>query len=188
MRSLGACWAILPGNPPKKMTAMPFYAALDVGMETAHCVLDHEGQVVLETNVTSDPDMIADWLEPYQDALGRFGLEAGPLSERLVRGLVGRGFAHLLLEAPHVRAVLSARIAKTDRNHTRGMADLLRMGWFRVVHLKSLDTREQRTLLSAQGTLINRLKDIKNNESDRVGGISRAATRPFASRYLKQRI
>ena len=153
-----------PGNPPKEMTAMPFYAALDVAMEkTALCVLNHEGQVVLEINVSSDPSAIADRLEPYQDALSRFGLEAGPLSEWLVRGLVDRGFAPLLLETRHVRAALSARIAKTDRNDARGMADLLRMGWFRAVHLKSLDAREQRTLLSARRTLINRLKDIENS-------------------------
>ncbi|KKN43119.1 hypothetical protein LCGC14_0706470 [marine sediment metagenome] len=72
---------------------MPFYAALDVAMEkTALCILDHDGQVVLETNVASDPDAIADRLEPYQNTLDRFGLEAGPLSEWLVRGLTRRGF------------------------------------------------------------------------------------------------
>lgn len=49
---------------------MPFCAALDVAMEkTALCVLDQEGQVVLEINVSSDPSAIADRLEPYQDAL-----------------------------------------------------------------------------------------------------------------------
>jgi hypothetical protein len=41
-----------------------------------------------------------------------------------------------------VRAGLSALIVKTDRKDARGMAHLLRMGWFRPVHVKTMDGRE----------------------------------------------
>jgi transposase len=67
------------------------------------------------------------------------------------------------METRHVRAALSARIAKTDRKDARGMADLLRMGWFRPVHVKSMDAREHRALLTARSTLVRRLKDIENS-------------------------
>jgi transposase len=147
-----------------EMTAMELYAALDVALEkTALCVLDRDGAVILETNVASDPDAIADRLAPLRADLARLDLEAGPLSEWLVRGLARHGFEALLMETRHVRAALSARVTKTDRNDARGMADLLRMGWFRPVHVKSLDAREQRALLTARSTLVRRLKDVENS-------------------------
>src|SRR3954470_21667472 len=124
---------------------------------------DREGAVVLETDVASDPDALADCLAPYHLKLARLGLEAGPLSELLVRGLERHGFRAVLMETRHVRAALSARIAKTDRKDARGMADLLRMGWFRPVHVKSMDAREHRALPTARSTLVRRLKDIENS-------------------------
>jgi transposase len=67
------------------------------------------------------------------------------------------------METRHVRAALSARIAKTDRKDARGRADLLRMGWFRPVHVKTMEAREHRALLTARSTLVRRLKDIENS-------------------------
>jgi transposase len=119
----------------QEMTVMTLYAALDVALEkTALCIIHSDGAVVLEANVATDPDALADRLAPFRATLARLGLEAGPLSEWLVRGLDRRGFEAVLMETRHVRAALSARVAKTDRNDARGMADLLRMGWFRPVH------------------------------------------------------
>ena len=46
-----------------------------------------------------------------------------------------------------VKAIAHAHV-KTDRKDARGMAHLLRMGWFRPVHVKTTDAREQRTMLS----------------------------------------
>jgi transposase len=146
------------------MTAMTLYAALDVALEkTALCIIDHDGTLVLEAHVASDPDALAHRLAPYRLSLARLGLEAGPVAEWLVRGLERRGFGAVLMETRHVRAALSARVAKTDRNDARGIADLLRMGWFRPVHVKSMDAREHRALLSARSTLVRRLKDIENS-------------------------
>ena len=143
---------------------MELYAALDVALEkTALCIVDRDGAVVLEANVASDPDALANWLAPFRLELVRLGLEAGPLSEWLVRGMQRKGFEAVLMETRHVRAALSARVAKTDRNDARGMADLLRMGWFRPVHVKSMDAREQRALLTARSTLVRRLKDVENS-------------------------
>src|SRR3954452_12786825 len=61
-------WARLEPNYSElpKETAMILYAALDVAIEkTALCIVDREGAVVLETDVASDPDALADCLAPY---------------------------------------------------------------------------------------------------------------------------
>lgn len=69
----------------------------------------------------------------------------------------------VLMETRQVRAALSAMVMKTDRNDARGMAQLLRSGWFRPVHVKAIPAREQRTLLTARSTLMRRQKDIENS-------------------------
>ena len=95
---------------------MELYAALDVSLETtALCIVDREGAIILESVVTSDPEAIADRLRPHAPHLRRIGLEAGPLSEWLVRGLRMHRLNAILMETRHVRAALSAMIAKTDR-------------------------------------------------------------------------
>ena len=78
------------------------------------------------------------------------GLEAGPLSQWLHAGLKRAGFEAVLLETRHVKAALSAMTVKTDRKDARGLAQLLRMGWFRPVHAKSIRSQEVR---SGQATL-----------------------------------
>ena len=88
---------------------MTLFAALDVALEkTALCVVDRDGTILVETTVPTDPEAIAGRLMPFLPTLGRLGLEAGPLSEWLVRGLAARGLTAVLMETRHVRAALSA--------------------------------------------------------------------------------
>ena len=68
------------------------------------------------------------------------------MSAWLHAGLKRAGFDTVLLETRHVKAALSAMMVKTDRKDARGLAQLIRMGWFRPVHAKS-------TMLSARATL-----------------------------------
>ena len=134
---------------------MTLYVALDVSLEkTALCVMDAEGASIIERPVPSEAFAIAELLTALPERPERIGLEAGPLSEWLVRGLADAGFTAILMETRQVRAALSSMTVKTDRNDARGMAHLLRMGWFRPVHVKSMDAREQRVLLSARTTLV----------------------------------
>lgn len=53
----------------------------------------------------------------------------------------------VLLETRHVKAALSAMTVKTDRKDARGIAQLLRMGWYRSVHAKSVGAQDTRALL-----------------------------------------
>jgi transposase len=43
-----------------------------------------------------------------------------------------------LLETRHVRNAFKAMPVKTDRKDARGIAQLMRLGWFRPVYCKSL--------------------------------------------------
>jgi transposase len=143
---------------------MRLYAALDVPLKkTAVCVMDHDGRLVREVEVATCPDALAAVLCAYEGRLERVGLEAGPMSEWLARGLAGHGIAAVLMETRRARKALSAMTVKTDRNDARGLAHLLRMGWFRPVHVKAVSAREQRARLAARETLVRQLRDLENS-------------------------
>ena len=82
--------------------------------------------------------------------MARIGLEAGPLSQWLYAGMREAGLAVELLETRHVRDAFKAMPVKTDRKDARGIAQLMRLGWFRPVHCKSLPAQE--TARAADGT------------------------------------
>jgi Transposase len=146
------------------MLNQPLFAALDVSLETTTiCIMSADGTITKEAVVATEPESIAICLRDDLTRIERIGLEAGPLSEWLVRELSVLGIVVTLLETRQVRAALSAMIIKTDRKDARGMAHLLRTGWFRPVHVKSLSAREQRAMLAARSTLVARLKDIENS-------------------------
>jgi transposase len=143
---------------------MKLYAALDVSLnKTAVCVMDHDGHLVREVEVPTCPDALAEVLRDYAGRLARVGLEAGPMSEWLVRGLAGRGVEAVLMETRQAHKALSAMTVKTDRNDARGLAHLLRMGWFRPVHVKAVSAREQRARLAARETLVRQVRDLENS-------------------------
>ena len=67
------------------------------------------------------------------------------------------GFSVSVMEARHVRAAFAAMRVKTNRNDARGLAQLVRLGWFKRVHVKSLDAQVTRALLTARTFLIEKL-------------------------------
>jgi len=165
---------------------MTLYVALDVSLEkTAVCVMDAEGTPIVERVVTSDAAALAELLGTLPERPERIGLEAGPLSEWLVRGLADAGYEAVLMETRQVRAALSSMTVKSDRNDARGMAHLLRMGWFRPVHVKSMDAREQRVLLSARTTLVRRLRDIENSVRGLLRGFGFRFPRVLRARWAQ---
>lgn len=142
---------------------MEYFAGLDVAMEeTAICVIDREGKVVLETMVTTDPDAIVKVLKPYLSKLRRAGHEAGSLSPWLQVELKQRGVPAICLEAWHARAALSAMRNKTDKADARGIAHIMRAGWFREVHVKSEESYRLRLLLTQRRNLKRKFLDIEN--------------------------
>jgi len=114
---------------------MDHYAGIDVSLECSSvCVVDASGKIVREGKVGSEPETLLAWLGSLGLKLERVGMEAGPLSQWLYVGMKQAGLAVELLETRHVRAALSAMPVKTDRTDARGIAELMRCGWFRPVH------------------------------------------------------
>ena len=143
---------------------MTYYIGLDVSVEsTAVCVIDDTGQVEKELSVSSHPDDIAAALGPFSGAIGSVGLEAGPMSAFLAAGLKRHGLTPVLMETRRVHAALSAIPVKTDRRDARGIAELLRMGWFQPVHLKAPAARDLRLMLSARDCLGRRVRELDNS-------------------------
>src|SRR5208337_3340181 len=135
---------------------MNYYAGIDVSLECSSvCVVDGTGKIAREAKVASEPEALIAWFGSLGLSLERIGLEAGPLSLREA------GLAVELLETRHVKAALSAMPVKTDRNDARGIAQLMRLGWFRPVHCKSLAAQETRALLTARKLVQSKLYDIE---------------------------
>ena len=134
---------------------MEHYAAIDVSLEwSSVCVVDTSGQIVRETRVRSEREALAGFFAASGLRYARIGLEAGPLSQWLHAGLVEAGWPAICIETRHVKAALKAMTVKTDKNDARGMAQLMRMGWFRPVHVKALMVQEIRALLTARKLLV----------------------------------
>ena len=141
---------------------MEHYAGIDVSLELSSvCVVDATGRIVREAKVASEPEALVAWLRGLGLALARVGLEAGPLSQWLYAALREAGLPVELLETRHVRDAFKAMPVKTDRNDVRGIAQLLRLGWFRPVHCKSVPAQETRAVLTARKLLQSKQHDVE---------------------------
>jgi transposase len=104
-------------------------------------------------------------------------------------GLIDAGFETTLMETRHVKAALSAMTVKTDRRDARGMAHLIRMGWFRPVHAKSPGSQELRALLVARKQLQHKLIDIELSIRGILRGfglkVGHVTTKTFEERIRK---
>ena len=143
---------------------MNHYAGIDVSLESsAVCVVDGAGKIVREAKVATEPGALISWFQLLGVQVERIGLEAGPLSQWLFAALREANFAVELLETRHVRDAFKARLVKSDRNDARGIAQLMRLGWFRPVHCKSIEAQETRAILTARKLLQSKLRDIENS-------------------------
>lgn len=141
---------------------MDYYAGIDVSLECSSvCVVDGQGKIVREAKVASEPEALIAWFSAFDVPLARIGLEAGPLSQWLFAGLQASGLAVELLETRHVRDAFKAMPVKTDRKDARGIAQLMRLGWFRPVHCKSLPAQEVRALLTTRKLLQSKRHDVE---------------------------
>src|SRR5215208_2658761 len=141
---------------------MEHYAGLDVSLkETSVCIVDGAGKIIRETKVDSEPEALVGYFSSLEIKVVRIGLEAGPLSQWLYAALMQAGYAVVLLETRHVKAAWSAMTVKTDRRDARGIAQLLRRGWYRPVHCKTLPSQEVRAIITARKTLLGKLIDIE---------------------------
>jgi transposase len=141
---------------------MNHYAGIDVSLECSSvCVVDANGKIVREAKVASEPEALIGWLCSLGLRLERIGLEAGPLSQWLYAEMQKAGLAVELLETRHVRNAFKTMPVKTDRKDARGIAELMRLGWFRPVHCKSMEAQETRAVLTARKLVQSKLHDVE---------------------------
>ena len=143
---------------------MEHYAGIDVSLECSSvCIVDATGKIVREGKVASEPEALIAWFGLSRLDLVRIGLEAGPLSQWLHPRMQRAGLAVELLETRHVRKAFETMLVKSDRNDARGIAQLMRLGWFKPVHCKSLAAQEMRALLTARKLVQSKLHDVQNS-------------------------
>jgi transposase len=143
---------------------MDHFAGLDVSVkETSVCVVDDTGKIVREVKVASEPDALLAELTNPAYRFERIGLEAGPLSQWLLSALAEVGLPVICVETRHMQAVLKAQINKTDRNDARGIAQMMRVGLYRPVHVKTLRSQKLRMLLTHRKLLQSKAIAIEND-------------------------
>ena len=143
---------------------MEFFVGLDVSLDETHiCVIDEGGRIIKETRSASEPEAIAKAIRHRGRRIEHVGLETGNLSQWLYEGLVKEGFSVSVMEARHVRAAFAAMRVKTDRHDARGIAQLVRLGWYKRVHVKSLDAQETRAFLTMRAFLVEKVTATENS-------------------------
>ncbi len=166
---------------------MDHYAGIDVSLEQSSvCVVDASGKIAREGKVASEPEALIAWFGELGIDLVRIGLEAGPLSQWLYAAMRDAGLAVELLETRHVHDAFKAMPVKSDRNDARGIAQLMRLGWFRPVHCKSLAAQEVRAMLTARKLVQSKLLDVENSLRGILRGfglkVGKTTARGFAGR------
>src|SRR5574338_322628 len=144
--------------------SMEHFAGLDVSVnETSICIVDETGRIVREVKVASEPDALLAVLKSAAYHFRRIGLEAGPLSQWLYSALAEANLPVICVETRHMRAVLKAQINKTDRNDARGIAQMMRAGLYKPVHVKTLRSQKLRTLLTHRKLLQSKAIAVEND-------------------------
>jgi len=143
---------------------MEYFAGLDVSVkDTSVCIVDDAGKIVREVKVASEPEALLAVLTNPAYPFKRIGLEAGPLSQWLFSVLAEAGLPAICVETRHMRAALKAQINKTDRNDARGIAQMMRAGLYRPVHVKTLRSQKLRMLLTHRKLLQSKAIAIEND-------------------------
>src|SRR5256714_2036947 len=147
----------------RRNAAMQHYVGLDVSVkETSMCIVDKAGKVIREVKVATKPAEILAVLTEEALTIERIGLEAGPLSQWLYGALAEAGLPVICVETRHMKAALSAQINKSDRSDARGIAQMMRVGLYRSVHVKTRASQKVRMLLTSRQLLQAKALDIEN--------------------------
>jgi transposase len=142
---------------------MTYYAGIDVSLRSVNiCVVDDDGECVAESKLSSDVQEIIAYLDELESHIDLVCLEAGTLSQYLTYGRQAADFDVVCMEAQQVKAALSAMRNKTDKHDARGIAQLLRSGWYSQVHIKSMESHHIRMLLTSRRTVLDKCIDIEN--------------------------
>jgi transposase len=142
---------------------MKSFAGMDVSLEeTAICVVDEAGRMIKEARAASEPDALHAVLASFNLVFERVGLEACSLAAWLHGELTSAGWPAVCIETRHAKAAMGAMPNKTDRNDARALAQIMRTGWFKAVHVKTPTCRDWRSLLVARRAVLEGMRTIEN--------------------------
>lgn len=148
------------------------YVGLDVSQkESAVCVVDQDGRVLFEGKVPSDPGALAKVIRQRAPAAERIGFETGAMASWLWHELKQVGLPVVCIDARHAHAALSVRMNKSDPNDARGLAELVRVGWYREVRVKSTDSQTIRAMLVARSRLVSIRRNLENQSPEPAQGV-----------------
>ena len=142
---------------------MTYFTGIDVSLRSVSiCIVDERGEVCHEAKTAAQPAAIAQCLRDFNADVKSVGLEAGTLTQYLTYGLQAAGFEVICMEARQVKNTLAAMRNKTDRNDARGIAQILRTGWYSRVHIKSMHSHRVRALLASRKAILKKCVDLEN--------------------------
>ncbi len=143
---------------------MKYYCGLDVSLNSAAiCIVNQDGDIIQESEVPAEPSAISRWLKETGLPMERIGLEAGGLTPWICHELLAEGWPAICIETRHAKAAMKAQQMKTDRNDARGLAHMMRTGWFREVHVKSHESQKLRVLMGNRRCLLSKRIDIDSH-------------------------
>lgn len=165
---------------------MKQYVGLDVSQkETAVCVVDENGRLIFEGRAKSDPGALAALLAKKAPDAERVGFETGAMSSWLWHELRRIGVPVVCIDARHAHAVLSVRMNKSDENDARGLAELVRIGWYREVAVKSEASQQVRSVLVARSRLVTMRRDLENQVRSMLKECGLSFSRAIAGQFQR---
>src|SRR3984893_14236933 len=143
---------------------MTHFVGLDVSQKmTAICVVDNAGHRLWRGQCPTVPEQITVLVRLHAGDDARIGIETGAMTPWLVHELRNLGLEVVCLDARHARAALKMQVNKTDQNDAEGLAQIVRTGWYRAVHVKSFESHRARALLGARIQLIGMTTRLSNH-------------------------
>jgi hypothetical protein len=140
------------------------FVGLDVSQKiTAICVVDDAGRRLWRGQCPTNPEQISILVRRHVEDDARIGIETGAMTPWLVHELRNLGLEVVCLDARHARDALKMQINKTDQNDAEGLAQIVRTGWYRAVHVKSFESHRARALLGARAQLVGMTTGLSNH-------------------------
>nr|WP_246591875.1 IS110 family transposase [Aminobacter anthyllidis] len=154
--------------------------------ETSVCVVDDAGRSVFQGKVKSDPGALTELLRKRAPHAERIGFETGAMSSWLWHELKRVGLPVVCIDARHAKAALSVRMNKSDENDARGLAELVRVGWYREVKVKSAESQATRSMLVARSRLVEIRRDLENQTRSMLKEYGLQFSRSIGSQFRRK--
>jgi transposase len=166
---------------------MKQFVGLDVSRkETSVCMINDHGRVMFEGKAKSTPGALTELIRKRAPYAERIGFESGAMASWLWHELKRVGLPVVCVDARHAKAVLSVRLNKSDKNDARGLAELIRIGWFREVKVKSEESQKIRSMLVARSRLVSIRRDIENQVRSILTEYGLLFSRAIGSQFRKR--